>query len=219
MVRFVVMAAGSATRMGRDKLVLPWLNTTVLGYVLRTVLDVITLWEQSSAAAAAPSAVTELYVVARHPIDYYLAENLIWGYNSHHGVWIQVPGPQPLAETIHAGLQNLSDETQYIGFLPGDQVGISATELAGCLQQLLKTLPDFLVPMAEDKAVSPVFFHRQYVSELLKLKGEQGGREVLYRYPERWQKYAVRDSFNQDVDTPEQYNALREQYSKGESSE
>ena len=43
MVRFVVMAAGQATRMGQDKLVLPWQDTTVLGYVLQTVLEAIEL--------------------------------------------------------------------------------------------------------------------------------------------------------------------------------
>lgn len=37
------MAAGLATRMGQDKLVLPWKDTTVLGYVLQTILEAITL--------------------------------------------------------------------------------------------------------------------------------------------------------------------------------
>ena len=102
-----------------------------------------------------------------------------------------------------------------LGFIPGDQVGITAQGLAGCLQQVLQNLPDFLVPFAGDKAVSPVFFHVRYVPVLLELQGEQGGREVLYRYPERWWKYPVEESFLQDVDTPEQYHSLRWQNSKG----
>ena len=216
MVRFVVMAAGRATRMGQDKLVLPWKDTTVLGYVLQTVLEAITLQEQRSLVVSS-LAVAEIYVVARHPIKAYLTEDRIRMFNSHGGAWIQVPSPKPLAETIRYGLQDLNSEVQCIGFLPGDQVGITAQRLADCLQQVLENPADFLVPIAGDKAVSPVFFHRQYVPELLELRGEQGGREVLYRYPDRWWRYPVEDSFFQDVDTPEQYNTLLVQNSKGET--
>lgn len=203
------MAAGKATRMGKDKLVLPWKNTTVLGYVLQTVLEVITLQEQRALRESSLSGVTELYVVARHPIETYLTEDCIRIFHAYGGVWIQVPSPKPLAETIRYGLQDLNNKVKWIGFLPGDQVGITALRLADCLQQLRIVSPDFLVPFAGEKAGSPVFFHKRYVPELLKLQGEQGGREVLYRYPEQWWKYPVEDRFVQDVDTPEQYYALR----------
>lgn len=213
------MAAGLATRMKQDKLVLPWKNTTVLGYVLQTLLEAITLVEQRSQAVSSLPAATEIYVIARHSIEAYLKEECVRIFNSWGGVWIQVPSPKPLAETIRLGLQDLNNEVQSIGFLPGDQVGVTAPRLADCLQQVLQEHPDFLVPTVEDKAISPVFFQRQYVPELLELRGEQGGREVLYRYPERWWNYPVEATFGQDVDTPEQYHTLWAQNSKGESSE
>jgi len=206
-VRFVVMAAGLATRMGQDKLVMPWKDTTVLGYVLQTVLEAITL-EGGVSPISSISVAAEIYVVARHSREAYLTEDCIRMFESDGGTWIQVPSPNPLAETIRFGLQDLNSEVQSIGFLPGDQVGITAQGLADCLQQVQHNHPDFLVPIVGDKAVSPVFFHRKYVHELLELRGEQGGREVLYRYPEQWQKCPVEDSFFQDVDTPEQYKAL-----------
>ena len=219
MVRLVVMAAGLATRMGQDKLVLPWKNTTVLGYVIQTILEAITLQEQRLLEVSSITVDTEIYVVARHPIQAYFKEERIQLFNLYGGKWIQVPSPKPLAETIHFGLQHLNSKVQCIGFLPGDQVGITAQGLADCLHQVLQNLPDFLVPIAGEKAGSPVFFHRKYIPELLELRGEQGGREVLYRYPERWRKYSVEDRFFQDVDTPEQYKALLGQNSKGEWSE
>jgi len=213
-VRFVVMAAGQATRMGQDKLVMSWLDTTVLGYVLQTVLEAIALQEHGSLVVTPSSVVAEIYVVARHPIEAYLTEEGIRTFKAYGGVWIPVPNPMPLAETIRSGLQDLTAEVQSIGFMPGDQVGITAQSLADCLNQVLQNLPDFLVPIAGGKAVSPVFFHGKYVPELLELQGERGGREVLYRYPERWLKYPVEDGFFQDVDTPEQYHALRGQNCK-----
>lgn len=198
MVRFVVMAAGLATRMGQDKLAMPWKNTTVLGYVLQTVLEGIKLQDQEA----------EVYVISRQPIQCYVSAESINKFNTSGGTWLQVPNPIPLSETIRLGLQDLKSEIMGIGFLPGDQVGVTIQGLSACLKQVSQVLPDFLVPIAGDKAGSPVFFHKRYVPELLALQGEQGGRVVLYRYPERWRKYPVEECLFLDVDTPEQYYAL-----------
>lgn len=198
MVRFVVMSAGQATRMGQDKLALPWKESTVLAYVLQTVLDGIEL-QQTNA---------EVFVIARQPIETYLPAKDIKRLEAFGGIWYQVPGPQPLAETIRMGVQDLKGEVQVIGFLPGDQVGVSVQRLSAILEEVIRIDPDFLVPMAGETAGSPVFFHRRYVPELLALRGEQGGREVLYRYPERWSRFSVEEQFFQDVDTPEDYQAL-----------
>lgn len=198
MVRFVVMAAGQASRMGQDKLALPWKDSTVFAYVLQTVLEAIEIQHAN----------TEVFVVARQPMETYIPTKGIYRFKSLGGIWFQAPGPQPLAETIRMGLQDLKPEVQSIGFLPGDQVGVSVQSLSAFFQEVFCTHPDFLVPMAGEKAGSPVFFHRRYLPELLALRGEQGGREVLYRYPERWSKFPVEEYIFQDVDTPEEYQAL-----------
>lgn len=200
MVRFVVMAAGQATRMGQDKLVLPWGKSTVLGFVLQAVLEGLESWESC----------TEIYVVARHPIEAYVSEETRAKFRERLGTWLQVPSPKPLAETIRAGLQNLNGKIEEIGFLPGDQVGVTAQGLKACLQEVWQTKPDFLVPMAGKRKGSPVFFHSKYVPDLLSLRGEHGGRAVLDRYPERWRRFRVEESFFQDLDTPEQYHTLLE---------
>jgi len=197
-VRFVVMAAGLATRMGRDKLALPWKNTTVLGYVLETVREAIERQDEA----------TEIFVIARQPMESYCAAESIHKFNLRGETWLQVPKPVPLSETIRLSLQNLKNEIRGIGFLPGDQVGVTVQGLGDCLKQVRHGMPDFLVPTAGGIAGSPVFFHKRYVPELLALQGEQGGREVLYRYPERWRNYPVEESLFNDVDTPEQYSAL-----------
>ena len=202
MVRFVVMAAGQAIRMGQDKLVMPWLDSTVLGYVLHIVLNAIKKQGFS----------IELYVVARHDIENYLSGEDIAKFKEMRGIWLQIPNPKPLAETIRIGLADLNDSVQMIGFLPGDQVGVTAQGLAECLRCAYQLLPDFLVPMAGQVPGSPVFFHRRYVPELLDLRGEQGGKVILHRYPERWYKFEVNESLFQDVDTPAQYQYLLAQY-------
>lgn len=209
MVRLVVMAAGQATRMGQDKLVMPWKGTTILGYVLQAVHEAMVHQHRLSPIAISDDKVMEIVVVARHPIEYYLSEEDNRKFHRDGGKWIEVPNPKPLSETIRLGLQDLNSQVQYIGFLPGDQVGVTTKQLASYLQQVLQSRADFIVPMVGDRAVSPVFFQQQYVPELLALQGEQGGRTVLHRYPERWWKYHVDDSFMCDVDTLDQYNVLK----------
>lgn len=204
MVRLVVMAAGQATRMGQDKLLLPWQGRTVLGAVLQTVLE----------AVSAPLFIdTEIFVVARRPVETYLTAEQIRRLHSSGGIWREVSQPRPLAETIQTGLEDLREDMQYVGFLPGDQVGVTVSELAACLTQLtVDNPPDFLTPVVKGQPVSPVFFQRQYVPELLSLEGERGGREILRRYPKLWRKYPVEESFAQDLDTPEQYEILSARY-------
>lgn len=207
MVRFVVMAAGQATRMGQDKLALPWRDSTVLGYVIHMVLEAIN--KQHT--------LVELRVIARQPLEFYVSGKDRERFIALEGVWQQMPNPKPLAETIRLGLGDLNSTVQMIGFLPGDQVGVTAQALADCLHQAQILQPDFLVPMAGETTGSPVFFHRRYVPELLALQGEQGGREVLFRYPKRWIKHRVKESIFLDVDTPEQYQSLQSLFS-GRSS-
>jgi molybdenum cofactor cytidylyltransferase len=202
------MAAGLATRMGRDKLALPWDKTTVLGHVVETVFGSLELVDEPSWGLFSVAAFVEIYVVSRKPIEVYLTEKEIQRFKAYGAKWIQIPEPRPLAETLHASLQDLDRDIEMIGFLPGDQVGVTSRVLASCLRRVLEIVPDFLVPFAGETSGSPVFFHRRYVSELLNLRGEQGGRVVLYRYPERWRRFTVDENFFQDVDTPEQYQAL-----------
>ncbi|SHH97019.1 nucleotidyltransferase family protein [Desulfosporosinus lacus] len=203
MVRFVVMAAGLATRMGRDKLALPWKKTTVLGHVIETILETIKLHKSESMLAK-----IEIHVVSRQTIDTYVSEEGIREFREHGGIWHYVPSPQPLAQTINIGLQTINNQVHSYAFLPGDQVGINVQELSACLGEVLRLCPDFLVPIAGDTTGSPVFFHKRYLPELLALRGEQGGRVVLNKYPDRWLKFSVKENLFCDVDTPEQYNAL-----------
>ncbi|KGK91459.1 molybdopterin-guanine dinucleotide biosynthesis protein MobA [Desulfosporosinus sp. HMP52] len=206
MVRFVVMAAGLASRMGKDKLALPWKNTTVLGHVLDTVLSVVK--NQPSALASE----MEIRVVARQPIEKYVSEDRIGEFYEHNGVWLFDPNPRPLAETIRIGLQDLNSEVHSYAFLQGDQVGVTAQMLSACLAEVINHTPDFLVPMTGETAGSPVFFHKRYIPELSALQGEQGGRMVLNLYPDRWRKFPVEEGCLDDVDTPEQYQALFSQH-------
>ena len=210
MLRFVVLAAGQASRMGRDKLALPWGKSTVLGKVLETIFQTIDLVQRT---LGADINWVDLRVVTRKPIEAYLGGDLISKFNTLGGTWLIFNNPdcpRPLAESVRLGLQSLTPEITGVGFLPGDQIGITVKELSELMQMFRLEKPDFLIPCLGNITGSPVFFQERYVQELSELKEEQGGKAVLNKYPDRWRTYPVNEDFFYDLDTPEDYKLARE---------
>ncbi|MFZ3102445.1 MAG: nucleotidyltransferase family protein [Desulfitobacteriaceae bacterium] len=211
MLRLVVLAAGQASRMGRDKLALPWGNSTVLGKVLETVFQTLDLVQSTLEPDRNR---VELRVVTRKPIEAYLDGALISKFNSFGGTWLifaNPDSPRSLAESLRLGLQNLSPEISGVAFLPGDQIGVTAKGLAQLMQIFQTEEPEFLLPCLGDMLGTPVFFQKKYVQELLELKNEQGGKTVLNKYPDLWRTYPVDEDFLCDLDTPEEYSELVQQ--------
>lgn len=221
MVRFVVMGAGQATRMGQDKLAMPWQDTTILAHVLRSItcaLNQLVLQDtpnqdqnesgkrQKENLYHDKTLKHEIRVIARKPPAVYCINTQnqtdTQGYVLN---WIEVQGPQPLATTILTGTADLPDDLEGICFIPGDQVGLEPETFAKMTRYFIETSPDFLIPQAGKITGSPVFFHARYLSELQGLHEEQGGKLILERYRERWTTYPVKDSFFVDIDTQEEY--------------
>lgn len=246
MVRFVVMASGRATRMGQDKLALPWRDSSVLGYVLNVIFESITGQSQSQspsskvkseAADVASKTQTEVWVVARKPMEAYhfpdpaldrqKEKSLLQLFENYGGVWLTEPEPRPLSETLRLGLADLPEWIQGICFVPGDQVGLEPQKLAEMTQCFLESQPDFLVPKVESAegeemnapSGSPVFFHKRYLEELRSLQGEQGGRAILNRHPGCWLTYPVPAEFMEDVDTPQDYQRLHSEVQRKKHEE
>jgi len=240
MVRLVVMAAGQAIRMGTDKLALPWRGSTVLASVLNTVLEAKAslvgqqavegtssgagtreglraalaegVPEAGCPEAPIPDTGVEIVVVARQEADRYLPPELIQRWEYSGGIWRSDPAPRPLSASVRAGLAGVSSTHSGIAFLPGDQVGITAAGLMAVLREFIRHRPAFLVPLCEGVPVSPAIFRTDYIAELYKLNGEQGGKVVLQRYQELWRVLPVPAGFCDDLDTPAAYERLRNKY-------
>ncbi len=229
------MGAGKASRIGQDKLAMPWGNTTILGHVLRTLNDSLELLTQEGWKAqlenqhksprinksltdesiSKKSKVQgnkvkfEVMVIARKPMNDFYFEGSFDSSREYKFQWIQVSDSHPLADTIRRGLTDLQDTVEGICFIPGDQVGLEAHTLAQLTRFFLENAPDFLVPQVGGVIGSPVFFNVRYVPELLELQGEQGGKRVLECYRERWTTYPVKAEFLLDIDMKEEYEKYR----------
>lgn len=222
MVRLVLMAAGQATRMKQDKLALSWRGETVLAQVIREVLAAKTLCESwamnnlgnllKSGKPGRNKKILDILVVARRPAKDYLPPGLQVKLQESGANWFWRPEPMPLADTIRTGL-NLIEDFYGVCFLPGDQIGVNAAELAGLIHYFLINRSEFLIPIASDLPCSPVFFRAEYFPCLAELQGENGGKTIYQKYPERCRTYQVNADFADDLDTPDEYNRLRAKYS------
>jgi len=240
MVRLVVMAAGEATRMGRDKLALAWRDATVLASVLDAVLEakgrlmdrsaaVEEIWSRKgtresgryapeggrqagSFAALLPVVDVEIVVVARQEAGAYLGPAQIQRWESAQGIWACDPAPRPLSASIRAGLTGITCAHEGVAFLPGDQVGVTVSGLLAIVRNFVLYRPAFLVPCCQGVPVSPAVFRADFIPELAKLSGEQGGKSVLQRYRELWRVLPLEEGFSDDLDTPAAYARLRKKY-------
>ena len=79
-----------------------------------------------------------------------------------------------------------------------------------------------IIPIYQGRGGHPVIFAIKYKEELLRLKGDIGGREIIARHPNDILEVAVNcEGILIDIDTVESYNLrrdeLRQKYSGGKS--
>ena len=89
-------------------------------------------------------------------------------------------------------------------FIPGDMPFLSPSVLKLLMDAFSETPQWIIRPMYGQKPGSPVFFPKRFFPELLELKGDTGGREVLQKHPQ-WVRTVAVDDVNagRDIDTPE----------------
>ncbi len=91
-----------------------------------------------------------------------------------------------------------------IMFIPGDMPFLSPSVLKLLMDAFSETPQWIIRPMYGQKPGSPVIFPKRFFPELLELKGDTGGREVIQKHPQ-WVRTVAVDDVNagRDIDTPE----------------
>ena len=89
--------------------------------------------------------------------------------------------------------------------------------LSALVEEYRWTLGPIIAPMVEDRRANPVLFDRVTFGRLLDLQGDTGGRAVFSQFRVDWLPWS--DALLLlDVDTPEDYQRLREAYASRSSS-
>lgn len=161
----ILLGAGASKRMGIDKLSLRWGRKTVLEHCFETLLR---------------AEVQELVIVLG--VRNKGIKNLFQGRkvkvvtnpHSHGG----------MSTSIRMGLQVVHLNSQGILIALGDQPLLKTRTINALIGAFAQEKGKIIVPSFRGRKGHPVIFHKKYKQELLRLRGDVGGRSVIGRHPE-----------------------------------
>jgi molybdenum cofactor cytidylyltransferase len=188
MVAAVVLAAGLARRMGRQKLLLPLRGKPVVRWSVDALMphvdDVLVVTGQAAAEVqAALAGLAVRFVHNAHPE---------WGQGS----------------SIAVGVAALAPTTDAVLIALGDQPGLPADVVPALLHAFRGGGAAIVTPLYRGIQGTPVVFGAEVFPELRKLAGDLGARTVVRASPERVREVRFDVPMPADIDTPEDYARL-----------
>jgi molybdenum cofactor cytidylyltransferase len=185
----VIMAAGESKRMGSPKLVLPWGQDTVIGKVVRTLMEaglseivVVT----GGASNLVETALRGLAVRTRRNPDYTHGEMLA---------------------SSQIGLQALSSKVETALLVLGDQPQIEVGVVKSILRVYEKDKPALVVPSYQLHRGHPWLVSRALWPAVFGLHPPETLRDFLKQHAAQITYLPVESaSILQDLDTPEDYD-------------
>lgn len=194
----VVLAAGRGERMGDEqgsKLLLPWRNGRPI--IWHTVHNALGFRPSQLVVVVRPDLPELTGAVRDLPVQC-------------------VPNPryrQGMGTSLAAGIDALEGGIRAVLVMLGDQPAVHPNIIAELLAAYLKQGKPITMPVYGDHVGPPALFTRHMFPELLKLRGDIGGRQLAANHPR--QVCLVPFSADMqplDVDTSEDYHsALREE--------
>jgi len=187
----IVLAAGYARRMGRQKLLLelagkPVVRWSVEGLVPYVGDVVVVTGEDSTAIRGALAGLDVRFAVNPRP---------------HEGQ----------GSSIAIGARALKPWTVAALVALGDQPRVPADVVPALLAVRARTGKAIVVPVYRGVQGTPVLFAAAVFPELVALGGDTGARSVVGAWPERVERVAFDHPMPPDVDTPEDYARLHVQ--------
>lgn len=191
MISGIVLAAGSAERMGRQKLLLELKGKPVLERVLE---------------AALASDLDEVICVVRELGE--IQEKIPLRHEKLR--WIQNEKAQEgLSTSVIAGLRAASPKSEAALFLVGDQPMVKAELINGLIELFRKEKAPIVAPVYQGESRNPVLFRRELFPEILKLTGDRGARGLIEKYRDQTARLEWDDETPfVDLDTWEDYLRL-----------
>lgn len=189
-VAAVVLAAGESRRMGHNKLLLPWGDTTVLERTLGNM-----------AASGASLVIT----VVGHERDQ--TEPMVSRYGS---AVLNQDYAKGMLSSVQAAVRALPAAVEAALVMLADQPLVSPDVIDVLLAAYAANPRGLVAPTYQGRRGNPVIIDRRYFAELLALPPEAAPRALLQRHPEDLLVVEVgSNAVLQDLDRPEDYKRLR----------
>ena len=197
MISAILLAAGESDRMGRPKQLLPFGQSTIIEQAIDNLLN---------------SAVSECIVV----LGYRAGEVIKTIANKSVKIAINPDYRQGMSTSIITGLNQIDSRAQAVMVALGDQPFIDSETINSLMEAFIAHNKGIAIPVYQGKRGHPVIFNIKYKGELLRLKGDIGGREIIDRHPDDVLEVAVDcEGVCIDIDTMDNYTRGKENPDKG----
>jgi molybdenum cofactor cytidylyltransferase len=189
MIGAIVLAAGESRRMGRQKVLLPYGDSTILGVILDAIAE-STIAETAVVTGHQPERVRE--AVSSHPVR--VAHNPDYA--------------EGMLSSVRVGLRGLGENLSGILLFLGDQPRVDATLIDAIIKNFSPGQGNIIVPTFQGRRGHPLLLDASYADSVLHDFDDVGLRGLLQRHPEKVQELAWNDEgVLIDLDTPEEYAA------------
>jgi len=193
MISAILLGAGESKRMKGDKLSLPWGRESVLERCFNTLLrsrvnEVIVVLNKQNEGMRRQFGKTAASTTKKVKVIF----------NPYY--------KRGMSTSIHKGLQVMDPRSEGILISLGDQPFLKTRTINVLLRAFHEGKGEIVVPSFRGMKGHPVIFHRRYEKELLKLRGDTGGRPLLLKYSKQTKTVPVKsDGVIKDIDTKEEY--------------
>jgi len=193
----VVLAAGSSTRMGRPKQLLPFGDRPLL----QVVVD-----------AALASCIQEIVVVLGDHADE-IREALRLSERDRVRVVVNPDYRLGQSTSLRLGLRSLDRRVDAAAVLLGDQPGVTTALIDRVARESGRSDAPIARPVYRNDAGDripghPVFLARRIWGQVERLRGDQGARSLIKANPDWLAEIPVEGKLPRDIDTPEDYRAI-----------
>ena len=188
MISAIILAAGSSTRMGSPKMLLPWGDNTIIGQVIETLKY---------------AGIHEILVVTgsdriavQHAIEHYDVKTV---FNS-----LYKEGDMLIS--IQTGLRNLRNNISAALIVLGDQPQLKSSVVTRITKAYNESLSPLIVPSFEMRRGHPWIIERSLWQRFLQMKPDQKPRDFLNKFSQKIYYIPLEDdSILRDIDTQQEY--------------
>lgn len=194
MIGAVVLAAGESTRMGTQKLFLPYAGSTIIEHITDQVLE---------------SGAGTCLIVTGHEPDRVMhrlrGRTVVFAHNTNYR--------EGMLTSVRAGLTAAAADGSWQAALIvlGDQPSITAATIDRLLEEHIKNPDRVLVPVFEGRRGHPILVPMRFHTEVMNRFDDTGLRGLLRAHPEAVTGVSIdTPAILEDIDYPEDYQrALR----------
>jgi molybdenum cofactor cytidylyltransferase len=194
-VAAIVLAAGSSTRMGRNKLLLEVGGESLVRRAVR---------------AAIAGGVDEVVVVLGHDEDRVRAE--LDGLECRPVV--NPDHAEGAGTSVRTGVRHVQGADALVVVL-ADMPFVTAEMIGGLVQRYRATRPPLVVSHYGDVQAPPTLYDRALFEELLAIPGERCAKQVVRRHEGEAEVVAWAAAALRDIDVPADYDDVRAELARG----